>query len=259
MEKPFIYISGLRRTGSTLLCEAMSYIPYCFIFTEPNFAKNQFTLRKGDAEMILTQGIDLYEFQRRWSGIRRYLILNGLKNELAPRLDRIVAQFGVKEIFHSGWTKYHQAFPNMKVILTARDPRDIFISLYRRHQKGNAIWTGPFTPERVAANLNAEFRRQQEMALRLPSFKVRYEDLCQSPEILGEITTFTETELPEMGQVGSFTSRDPRRVGEYELHGDRITARRVYRWKDEPDTELRAQAFRVAELMPEYCAYWGYS
>ena len=52
-----------------------------------------------------------------------------------PHLASYVSQVGVKEIHHDGWRKYIQYFPEMKILLTGRDPRDIYISLFYRVKK----------------------------------------------------------------------------------------------------------------------------
>jgi len=258
MSKPLIYIAALRRTGSTLLCELLSSIPYAFIFNEPNFADNLFVPRTREREALACHGVDLVAFSRRWSGVKRPLLFRAFRKELLPQLQQVVAQVGVKEIFHKHWRRYLRAFPDMRIVLTARDPRDIYISLYHRHRRGEAIWEGPFGPREVAASLNAEFLRQQEMAATIATLKVRYEDLCLDPTIVEQVKLFTESEVPDFGEVGAVTRDDPRRSREYKVHGDRITDQRVARWRREEDPALRRQAEECHARMPEYGEYWGY-
>ncbi len=90
--------------------------------------------------------------KRRPSGGRHH-ILEAFKRELVPRLSAVVEQIGVKEIHHAGWQDYPAHFPEIRVILTARDPRDIYVSLYHRVKRGLGTWTGPFGPEPVGASM----------------------------------------------------------------------------------------------------------
>ncbi len=46
---PFIYIAGMRRTGTTLLSELLTSSPYSFIFREPHIGKNTFRVKPDDA------------------------------------------------------------------------------------------------------------------------------------------------------------------------------------------------------------------
>jgi len=175
-----------------------------------------------------------------------------------PKLESRISQIGVKEIFHTGWEMYSRHFPEMRVILLGRDPRDIYISLYHRWKNGTAAWSGSYTPERVANYLRREFRRQLQMLNTARCFKVRYEDLCQGSEIYNRIKEFADSPIRGIGEVGIFNKANQARINEYQLHGDAITARRVYRWKQEKDKALLANAQKVFDLMPEYCSFWGY-
>ena len=113
IEKPFIYIAALRRTGSTMLCEALTAIPHCLVFNEPNFAANGVIIRGRERILLGNIGIDSNSFVSRWSGWRRRFIMQGLKWDLAPKLENAVSQFGVKEIFHKDWRRYRRAFPEL--------------------------------------------------------------------------------------------------------------------------------------------------
>lgn len=39
--KPFIYIAAFVRSGSTLLQEMLTYLPYSYIFHEPSFHRKK--------------------------------------------------------------------------------------------------------------------------------------------------------------------------------------------------------------------------
>lgn len=263
MQRPFIYIAGLRRSGSTVLSEALTLLPHSFIFREPRVAENRFSVHASDVELFLHHGIDLVDFERRWWS-KRKLIPEAFKSELIPQLLPLVGQIGVKEIRHDRWRRLLRLFPDMKILLTARDPRDIYLSLYDKVKHGNVTWSGIFSaegvfcPEAVADGLNDEFRQQLAMYESADCLKVRYEDFCAQPAVFERVKAFVGSAIGSVGEIGAFNAANPLRVGEYELHGNNITQRRIRRWKDEIDEKLLAEAQRAFDLMPEYCEFWQY-
>ena len=62
LKYPFIDINGLPRTGSTMLSEAFTCLPYANILLEPHLGKNYYAIQKNDAANLLEHGIDLYRF-----------------------------------------------------------------------------------------------------------------------------------------------------------------------------------------------------
>lgn len=263
MERPFIYIAGLRRSGSTVLSEALTALPYSFIFREPRVAENRFSVHDSDAELFAQYGIDLLDFERRWWS-KRKLIPEAFKNELLPQLLTLIGQIGVKEIRHDRWRRLFRLFPEMKILLTARDPRDIYLSLYYKVKNDNVTWSGICSPagdfcaEAVAEGLNREFREQLAMFETTACLKVKYEDFCTQPALFEQVKAFVGSAIGRVGEVGTFNSANPMRLNEYELHGNAITGQRLQRWKNEPDEALRTQAQRTFDLMPEYCRFWNY-
>lgn len=265
----FIYIAGLRRTGTTMLSEALTQLPYSFVFREPGLGKGCFNVKPSDARLFLERGVDLQGFVRRQNRsivnvfrqrfeLQAGFMVKAFKEELVPQLRLIAYQLGVKEIYHAGWRNYLAHFPHMKIVLLGRDPRDIYISLYYRWEKGTGGWAGPFTPKRVAADLNREFRAQLEMSLTTDTLRVRYEDLCTCKEVMETVKRFVGSSIPGIGAVGAFNALNPKRVDEYHLHGDDITTKRVGRWEQEFDNHLVASACETLELMRDYCEFWGY-
>lgn len=268
MDRPFIYVASLRRTGSTVLSEALTLLPYSFIFREPKLGQNRFAIKQSDAALFLEHGIDLYALEKRWRLKGKTMrifgqqqedyMLAAFKDELMPRLLRCVSQVGVKEIGHSGWRMYLRQFPDMKIVLTGRDPRDIYLSLYYRMKSGKAAWHGAYTPRAVAEDLNREFRHQRDMASVTECLQVKYENLCTDPTMPEQIKSFIRSPIPTIGAVGSFNAVNPVRRDEYAIHGDQITDRQVNRWKGETDQKLLQEARETFELMAEYCEFWGY-
>lgn len=269
MQAPFIYIASLRRTGSTVLAEALTQLPYAFILREPGLGRNKFNFKPADIEVLEPLGIDLRGFARKWGwrpkaaklvGRHNGLVVRAFKKDLIPRFERAIRQVGVKEIRHFGWRHYLRAFPDMRVVLTARDPRDVYISLHNRLKSAEGErWRGEFNPATVAADLDAQFRMQLEMAQAAPSIKIRYEDLCTDPVSIEPVKAFVQSPVPAMGNVGGFLGSNPRRQDEFALHGNRITDQRVNRWQREANADLLAQAQEAFDRMDEYCKYWGYA
>jgi len=265
---PFIYIAALRRTGSTVLSEALSLLPYSFIFREPNLGMNVFSIAQNDAKIFMKLGINLKTFykhhrimvvlKRRLGDNQGYMI-KVFKNNLLPKLKEHVLQIGVKEIRHDHWRRYQHHFPDMRILLTGRDPRDIYISLYNRYKRGKADWSGIFSPEKVADDLNNQFRHQIEMYKETDCFKLRYEDICINPNLIfSKVKSYIKSPILKIGTVGSFLENTPKRRDEYEVHKNQITNKRIYRWKYEKDQKLISASQRTFDLMPDYCDFWGY-
>lgn len=262
---PFIYIAALRRTGSTVLSESLTSFPSSFIFREPKLGRKRFTVKSNDAELFLKHGIDLKEFSEKWSGnslmdriTGRNRMMRAFQYDLMPRLLAILGQVGVKEIHHIGWPFYADAFPEMKVVLTARDPRDIFISTYYRVREGKDHFRRGFSARELARDLNRDFRQQQLMSQALPSMKITYEDFCSDTALLDKVKTFVGSRIDGTGGAGQFNIANPNRVAEARVHGDKVTSTRVDRWRQETDANLVREAHKVFDRMPEYVEFWGY-
>ena len=87
---------------------------------------------------------------------------------------------------------------------------------------------------------------------------VRYEDFCKYPSTtLFDMKEFVNSPIQD-GNVGGFLSNNPKRIGEYKIHGNEVTDSRVCRWKQEKNQKLVKQANRFYELMKDYRIFWGY-
>jgi hypothetical protein len=269
MRRPFIYISGMMRTGSTLVAEILTELPYSFIFREPGFARNAFKPRAGDSEILREVGVELHRvktwvnllafLQRRlrWLGVPQDYAINFLKNWLLPRFD-VGAQIGVKEIRNRGWRRYLKHFPGMKTIILGRDPRDIYISAFYRHAQGNLSRYSRFAPDTVAADLSTEFALQKALMSHTDSLVVKYETLCTEPGTIGEIRRFANSPLTGAPRLGQFLRRTPSRLNEVQAHQGNLTSRRVERWMEEDNRQLVAQAQAAFQRMRNYTSFWGY-
>lgn len=240
MSKPFIYVAALRRTGSTLLSEALTLPPYSYVFREPRLPLGRFHPKPNDVAYFEEHGVDL----------------GGSFEDVLPGLMKVVRQIGVKEIHHRGWETVHEFFPDMRVVLTGRDPRDIYISMHEKHVSRDRRlgWDGPFTPDRVAEELREDFRRQVAMAERTECLKVRYEDFCTDPAVFEQVKTFVGSDIPGVGAIGELSRQEHNR----RVHGGRVSELRVERWKTETDDEIVGGAQRTRDLMSDYCEFWGY-
>lgn len=260
MERPFVYIAALRRSGSTILSESLTDWPRSFIFREPSMARGKLELKPDDVERFRSVAVDLEGFRRRWiTWWRRGRIVRAVHDELLPLIPQ-VQQVGVKEIFHDNWERYHRVFPEMRVVVLGRDPRDIYLSLSERRAKGiGLIAHETFTPESVAHALMHEFHHQRDMTARCDTMRVRYEELCTDPEAIERVLEFVESPLDAPGRAGQFNEVSPQRQDEAGVHGGQITGSRLARWKGVDDPELQRDMQVVFDRMSDYNAFWGYS
>ena len=73
----------------------------------------------------------------RFLGFPQDYFIKEFKYKLLPKLLKVVSQIGVKEIRHAGWENYIRQFPDLKVVMSGRNPRDIYLSLTRLWETGN--------------------------------------------------------------------------------------------------------------------------
>ena len=256
--KSFIYIASLRRTGSTVLSEALTHIPFSFIFREPKLGKKKFSIKANDFKIFKQLNVDLAAFKERCLKLKDRNFIKEFKKDIYQQLKNVVEQIGVKEIRHEGWQDYLHYFPDMKVILTGRDPRDIYISLHNRIKNKKGNWIGEFSPTSVAEDLNRQFQFQLEMYKNTDCYKITYETLCRYPKKIEEIKAFVGSSIPKIGCIGGFNSTNPNRVDEFILHGRGITDKRVNRWENEVNSKLREEALECSLRMKEYKEFWEY-
>jgi Sulfotransferase family len=267
---PFIYIAALIRTGSTLLSEILTELPYSFIFHEPHIGKNTFRAQDPDIALLGSYGIDLPRFLKlrlplafffrrlRFLGYRQDYMVRQVKEYLIPRMSEAALQVGVKEVDNRGWRNYVRHFPNMRVILTGRDPRDIYLSICHKWQRGTLKRYQSISQSLILADLDRQFQIQKSLFIATDCMKVRYEDLCTGFETIVAIKEFVSSPLVAIGRPGRFIAATEIRKDEAILHGGHITAQQVERWKRETDPQLMAEALQVYNQMEEYRNFWGY-
>lgn len=252
--RPFVYVASLRRSGSTLVAEALTDVPRSLILQEPRLSIGR--LSSVSAAMLSSAGVDVTAFCAAHEGARTSIV-GAFKDEVVPELSARIEQIGVKEIQNVGWAAYQDAFDDVRVVVTVRDPRDIYVSLAHRRARGLG-WRGRFTPRSVARHLNEQAAMQLEMLETANATVARYEDVCADPSVIDGIRTFVDSPVTGTAGIGAFLRDNPKRRSEHELHGDTVSARQVGRWRAEPDDRLRREAARCASLMTAFCARWGY-
>jgi len=160
MEKPFVYIASLMRTGSTLLQEALTELPHSFIFHEPEFCRNKFNMKKRFIkELNELIGIDIHVLMKNPN-------VKTLVNKVLPLMEPHIKQVGVKEIENEGWENYINNIPNIKIIIIGRDPRSLYVSIHNWFKrKGVNKWKDgrPFNPEVLFEGLKSDINIQIEM------------------------------------------------------------------------------------------------
>lgn len=255
---PVILIASLRRTGSTVISEALTKIPYCYIFQEPYLAFGYFFYSKYDQKQFRKYGKDLREIKARLTAASSANGVLNFSETCLPELYDVVEQIGFKEIRLKNWRLYKETFPQLRVLITGRDPRDIYISLKERYLRGVADWKGAFNAQSVSDDLLREFNRQLEIYDECPCMLIKYEDFCSSELLMQDILSFTEVNSKCASVVGDSISASGVRRTEHEIHGGKITSRRSERWKKEKNAELLQEAHEVFDRMPEYSKFWGY-
>ena len=206
LRHPFIYIAAMPRSGSTLLAGMLSKPPISHIFSEIG-------LNRG-----LTHGFDqLAEFSSKFP---KFLfphagnpckMLEVFARKIVPPLASKFLQVGVKECFHDNWQLYKEFLGEIRIIVLARDPRDVMLSIL---EYGDQVeWHRQMWADRgdeyIAIRHNQIWAQQQEMLEQANAMPLRYEDLCQKPETFAELCRFCESPLDEPGAVNEAIQKYP--------------------------------------------------
>ena len=250
--RPFILIAAVRRTGSTMLAEALSELPKAFVFREPKLFRGRVSLKEGDLAM-LPCAIDVVPEDREVSPALDAALR--FRETVVRPLSRSVEQIGIKEIrYGPRWPEVLDVLGEVapvKVVALGRDPRDQFLSLAYRARTRRVPLRGTFGPAAIAEDIEREFVRQRELIAATGALTVRYEDLCRDPAVLERIRRFVDSPVGA-GSIGAFET------DEHVLHDGRVSELRVNRWEREPDAGLLSQAAEVMRRLGSYCRYWGY-
>lgn len=249
-EYPFIYIAALRRTGSKLLAAALTEVPHSFILREPGFPRGCVGFDAKTCNDLLLHGIDLHTLRSRLESDGESV--KNVWKIVYQEMLTMVHQVGTKEIRHNKWWKVANLLDDVRFIVTARDPRDICLSVCRKGLREDlpAMRRG-MDPEAMAEYIKDEFAHQRAMIKDQQAIKVRYEDLCTNPHIYEEIKAFVNSPIPRSDHAN--VDINARTIPKGEIRTDRVAA-----WKREQNPEFLKSAHRVYELVPEYNEFWGY-
>lgn len=254
--RPIVVIAAVRSTGSTLLSEMLTELPRAFVFREPGLFGGRLVLKDADLDRLLAHGIDLRGVtQRRDRGdpVQR---ARAFREQVAASALDVAEQVGIKEIRYFGGTHTLDVLDELgdvRVVVLARDPRDIYISLAHKAQNGRvARVPGEFGPAAMLAEYRRDLAPQAALMDAVACLPVRYEDLCRDPAVIAEVRRFVGSPVTGDGEVGSFKPQHR------ELHGPAPTSLRVARHATEPDERIVAEAVEFARGLGDYCERWGY-
>jgi hypothetical protein len=239
------------RSGSTLIQELLTCPPYSFIFHEPKLFDNKFLTNRKHLGIFLKQGIDIHSMMKPPT-------LKKFKSKVFPLLQEHVQQIGVKEIVNNSWKHYINTFPDTKVILLGRDPRDLYVSVYYWKNKGRNKNKQILTA-RTTNMLRNQMKNQALIYKKTSAIKIKYEDVCMNnEESIAKIKDFIHSPIPTVGKVGGFLSSVGKRKNEFIKHGNSITLKSVGKWKKE-NKEIVNAAKIFFKSVPQYCKFWGYT
>ena len=160
--------------------------------------------------------------------------------------DRPLPIVGVKEIRHEGVELVGRTFPDMRVIVTTRDPRDIYLSMYHKREELRTRGVPWAEPQALAEDLRVEFARIRALMERHDHLAVRYEDLVGDPSVVAAVRGFAGIHIEGTGLLGRTSSFNRER------HGHEVGTSRLEIWRREPEGEGLENALHFADLVAEY-------
>lgn len=219
-----------------MLQEILSNPPHSYIFHEPWFHIGCFQ-NPQYAEADLKEWVDIKALAQGCSSTDAFL---------SALMDHIPV-VGVKEIDLKLSSVYLKMFPDARVVLIGRDPKDIYEShrMYaERHQGGKLA-------DDFLIQFMGDAMSQIELSKKASNVMcIKYEDLCRNPVWWTEkLALFAG--IPEQGEIGHVHKKLIR--GDYEMgvHGGKITDKSV-------DKEHSPEAEEFAGKMVHYRRFWGY-
>jgi hypothetical protein len=251
-------VLGLPRSGTTLVSDLLTVPGHAAIVSEPDLYKSwNRNLAARVQRLVRTVGLDVPEEApdpSLWSGnYAQYF-----RSELAPRLAGLDL-WGVKYVDFSDWRPLFRDYPPEKMILCARDLRDLVLSGIDRICRMPMVFRSSGHRRDEAWVFSAlAYNVWELMTLReRPHFALRYEDLAADPETLARIADYAGLQQLDPTRHNLAAAKWHRRW-EIEKHGDAITATSVGRIESEPAGPVRALAERLWRLLPDYGAAFGY-
>ncbi len=250
-----IYIAAMGRSGSTLLCNLMTFEPGHLCIHEPWFMNG---MSNESARVQFAQaGIDIAEEIWRHGVLPRrhdsYLLR--YRELIAPALSRLT-RWGAKEVRGEFHLPTILTIRPKRILLLGRDIRQVAFSLYSKDlTEGSSEEMArkfSFGYASLAARKLVELREM----LPHPNFSIaRYEDFSASISALSELARVLDWPFAGTPNANFDTFG---RASEAKRHGGRMTRAQFYADGDFPPDVVRI-ADELAELFPDYQRLFGYS
>lgn len=253
---PFVYLSAMPRSGSTMLSGLLTIPNISIIFSEPGFQRG---LHHNLEQFQEVSDVDINLLSRYEGDANK--MLRVFYNKITPHILKEFPMIGVKECFMQNWNVYEDFFDDVRYVILARDPRDVFLSLSDYGE--NVAWHKKMWLEKgiqyIADAHNQIWEEQQVIINTRNCYLVRYEDFCMGKVSLQEIKSFLGINSLESGDVAGILKNYKWRQWEVLKNGNKISRGSVFRWKDPYlDQELLAYSKKFGNMMQEYIDYWDY-
>jgi hypothetical protein len=256
MGAPFVFIASFPRTGSTALAEALIDLPTSFVHSEPGLCAGRLhpeNLRAFDNPSVRAACDEIERIRAESPERNDYVAL--YVERVLPLLD--FTQVGIKEVTFRRYLhrKVMDAIPDLRAIVTVRDPRDIWLSLREMNERLDATWSWrDVTVDEAAHRFNAIDKQLGEL-VDGGALVVHYEDLCAGAGAFGRVREYVGSPLERAGRFGTIVQR--LREWEIERHGQSFSAASVGRYERAGVSE-RTSADEFAALVTGYTKRFGY-
>jgi hypothetical protein len=231
-------LTGFPRSGTTLLEQLLDAHPDLMSSEERDFVGTElprrFNAGRGDAPMLdVLNGVPIEQValqRRRYFHFMEYLLGEAVAGRM--HLDKNPA-------YNLTIPLMLRVFPETRLIVALRDPRDVVLSCYLRYLPLNAVSVRFLDPrrtaERYALDMAAWLKFREILHGDVPWCEVRYEDTVADPEAQARRALST-LGLPWDERVLTYRQRlaDSKRVTSpsYEAVAQPIYTRAIGRWKN---------------------------
>ncbi len=248
--RPDIYIAAMGRSGSTMLCNALTHPPEQIVFIEPGFHTPPY--RNMLKPQLTKYGMQLAETDGKETGRPPNAELNA---RLGADLRNI--KWGFKEVQCSEHAKVLKVFNPKHVLVNVRHIRNVALSFLEKHQRQNN--EAHFPPSWVEAYCLRESRdlvalcklmdrAGQEWSL------VRYEDFTRSQSFRAQLAQDVGWKIGGQNDqfFGDFNrSYEANRHNQAVFHETQVAQRNLSMEKQEIAVKIEAES-------GEYQEYFGY-
>jgi hypothetical protein len=231
-----VLVFGTMRSGTTLMCDLLSKPGHSLVLNEPMLG----TPWRGTdfREKKLTSVVKRFGFDDNalvGIGDKAVPTIDWFRQRLRPELDKL-ALWGIKEVILEQAEFLLEEVQPQKLILCARDLRDVYLSALDLITKGLLIFDGggPLRDEAWAVErIRTDVATMGTLAKR-DHLRVRYETFVNSPD--EQAALMKDLGLPSFGGGGT-TYRDSGAIRSWEAdkHKGEITGQSVSRHSNERD------------------------